>query len=383
MSLIGYHAVTNRPVELEVARTITSVDELISEPQGAPLIAPGWIDLQVNGYFGCDYNSPDATDDAIDLSIKAQIATGVTRFYPTVITGPPDDMTGALRNLAAAKQRLPLGRAMEGFHVEGPHISPEEGPRGAHPAEWVRAPHIDEYRRWQEAADGEVRLVTLAPEWPESSRYIETLVAEGVVVSIGHTQATTEQIAEAVRAGATMSTHLGNGCASMMSRRHNCLWDQLAEDRLAAGFIVDGIHLSTSFLKTALRAKGADRSILVTDAVVVAGCQPGRHRLGVVELELRSDGRVTLADKDRLAGSALRMDHAIENVIRLAGTSLPEAITMATRNPARVGRIAGRLRGLAPGDRADIVELEYDDETQSLRVLRTFLDGEVVYQAPE
>ncbi len=355
------------------------VDELIRKPEGAPLIAPGWIDLQVNGFFGCDYNSPGATEESIELSIRAQLATGVTRFFPTVITGPPEAMAGALRNLAAAKQRIPLGRAMEGFHVEGPHISEVEGPRGAHPKEWVRAPDIEEFRRWQDAANGEVRLVTLAPEWPGSAHYIETLVSEGVVVSIGHTEATSEQIAEAVRAGATMSTHLGNAAHDVMSRRQNCLWDQLAEDRLAAGLIVDGIHLSAPFLKTAIRAKGSDRSLLVTDAVMVTGCQPGRYRLGVVDVELHEDARVTLAGESRLAGSALRMDRAIENVVRIAGTSLPEAITMATRNPARVGRIAGRQRGLATGDRADIVEFEYDNEAHSLKVLRTFLDGELVY----
>lgn len=272
---------------------------------------------------------------------------------------------------------------MEGFHVEGPHISPEDGPRGAHPREWVRPPDLDEFRRWQEAAEGNVRIVTIAPEWPGATKYIEALVAQGVVVSIGHTQATGEQIQEAVRAGATMSTHLGNGAHSVLQRHPNYIWEQLAEDRLAAGFIVDGIHLPACFLKVALRAKGIERSILVTDAVMPAGCAPGRYKVGEVEIELHPGDRVTLAGQDRLAGSALRMDRGIENLMRLAGLSLREAVTMATRNPARVARISGRQRGLAPGERADLVELDYDPQQGRIRILRTWLDGELVWEAPE
>ncbi len=121
-------------------------------------------------------------------------------------------MVGALRNLAHARETLPEGAAIEAIHVEGPHISPLDGPRGAHPVRWVRPPDLEEYRRWQDAASGNVRLVTLSPEWPEASRYIEHITRDGVVASIGHTQATPEQIQDAVRAGATLSTHLGKPC---------------------------------------------------------------------------------------------------------------------------------------------------------------------------
>ena len=160
---------------------------------------------------------------------------------------------------------------MDGFHVEGPHISPDDGPRGAHPQRWVRPPDLDEFRRWQDATDGRIRIVTLSPEWPEAPRYIEALVAKGVVASIGHTKATAQQIADAVSAGATLSTHLGNGAHPVLRRHPNYIWEQLAEDRLMADFIVDGIHLPTSFLKVALRAKGIERSVLVTDARSPAG----------------------------------------------------------------------------------------------------------------
>jgi N-acetylglucosamine-6-phosphate deacetylase len=379
MTIAGIDVRSGSPVALSFESTIDSADTPLGNVENSTYLAPGWIDLQVNGFAGVDYNSPGTARDEIARSLEVLFSTGVTRFYPTVITGDPEEMAGALRNLAAARRTLRDGRAMEGFHVEGPYISPEDGPRGAHPRQWVRAPDINEYHRWQDVAEGNVRLVTLSPEWPEAPRYIEALVSEGVVVSIGHTKANSEQIQNAVNAGATMSTHLGNGAHALIQRHPNYIWDQLAEDRLSAGFIVDGIHLPPSFLKSAIRAKGIERSILVTDAVMPACCPPGRFRIGGVEIELHPDHRVTLAGGDRLAGSSLRMDRGIENMMKFAGLSLLQAVTTATQNPARVGRISSRQRGLTPGDRADIVEFRFDAQAKSIEVLRTFLDGELVY----
>jgi N-acetylglucosamine-6-phosphate deacetylase len=264
---------------------------------------------------------------------------------------------------------------MEAFHLEGPYISPDDGPRGAHPVRWVRSPDSDEFQRFQEAARGNIRLVTLSPEWPSAPRFIEALVREGVVVSIGHTRATTEEIGAAVSAGATLSTHIGNGAHAVLARHPNYIWDQLADDRLAASFIVDGIHLAPSFLKVALRAKGLERSLLVTDAVMPAGCAPGHYKLGEVDVELHSDGSVRLLGGTRLAGSALRMDRALQNVMQIAGLNLREAITLATRNPARLGRIASRQRGLNPGERADLVRFRVHQATGAIEVLETFLAG--------
>jgi N-acetylglucosamine-6-phosphate deacetylase len=226
---------------------------------------------------------------------------------------------------------------------------------------------------------GLVKLVTVSPHWPGVTGYIEEVVRYGVVVSIGHTGATAAQISDAVSAGATMSTHLGNGAHSVMRRHPNYLWDQLAEDRLTASFIVDGIHLPASFLKVALRAKGIGRSVLITDAVMPAGCAPGRYRLGEVDVELHADDRVTLLDGERLAGSSLRMHRGVENLMKLAGVSLTEAVTMATRNPARAGRIAGRQRGLETGERADVAEFAVHPQNKSMTVERVFLDGNRVY----
>lgn len=382
MKCFGIDAFSGEPVVLDVeAGVITGVDPLLERPASLPWLAPGFIDLQVNGFAGADFCCADTSLEAVEQALRAQFACGVTRLFATVITGSKETMLSAIRHLAEARRQLPHGRALEGIHVEGPFISPADGPRGAHPRECVRPPDLEEFHRWQEAAGGLVRMVTVSPEWPGAPAFIEAITSEGVVAAIGHLDASPEQIDAAVRAGARISTHLGNGCHADLPRHPNYLWQQLADDRLAASFIVDGIHVGEAFLRVALRAKGLERSVLITDAVAPAGCAPGPYRLGEVDVELRADGRVTLRGREQLAGSALRMDRGVENLMRLAGLSLPEALTMATRNPARVGRIEHRQRGLQPGERADIVEFHYDAKHRSIRILRTWLSGELVFEA--
>jgi N-acetylglucosamine-6-phosphate deacetylase len=369
----GIDAATGSGIDVSFDGTIHSVRPAAGKPDR--WIAPGWVDIQVNGFAGVDYNSPSTPHEEIARSVQVLYSCGVTRFYPTVITGGPEDMLGALRNLARAKDSLAEGAAMDGFHVEGPHISPDEGPRGAHPKRWVRAPDIDEFHRWQEATSGRIRLVTLAPEWPEAPRYIEAVVAENVVVSIGHTAAEARHIADAVSAGATMSTHLGNGAHGVMRRHPNYIWEQLAEDRLRASFIVDGIHLPQSFVRVALRAKGVERSVLVTDASSPAGCPPGRYRLGEQDVDLTPDHRVVLAGQERLAGSALRMDRGVENLMRLGELSLADAVRLATVNAARAGRVPGREKGLVAGERADLVLFDFDPEAKKIQIRATYVGG--------
>jgi N-acetylglucosamine-6-phosphate deacetylase len=374
MNCIGIDALTGAGIAVSFHDAIQSVCAAAAPDD--VYVAPGWIDLQVNGFAGVDYNDPHASHEEIARSIRVLFSTGVTRFYPTVITGSPEGMEGALRNLARARESLTDGEAMEGFHVEGPFISGEDGPRGAHPRQWVRRPDFDEYRRWQDATGGRVRIVTLAPEWPGAMEAIERIAGEGTVVSIGHTQASREQIADAVSAGATLSTHLGNGAHAVMRRHPNYIWDQLAEDRLMADFICDGIHLDASFLKVALRAKTVDRSVLITDAATPTGAAPGRYWMGGVEIELLPEGRVVLAGGDRLAGSALRMDRGVENLMKLAGIPLAAAVRMATTNAARAGAVPGRTAGLAPGDRADLVQFRL--RAGRIEVLGTWISGRKV-----
>jgi len=381
MNCIGIDVLTGSPVRVTFDTSISMVEAVPSTPPDGAWLSPGWIDLQVNGFAGVDYNNPECTLEEISRSIRLLFSTGVTRFYPTVITGSPENMLDALHNLKCAKETLAEGAAMDGFHVEGPHISPEDGPRGAHPRRWVRPPDLDEFRRWQDATGNQVRIVTLSPDWPQAPRYIEFITEEGVVASIGHTNATAQQIADAVAAGATLSTHLGNGAHAVMRRHPNYIWEQLAEDRLMADFIVDGIHLPASFLKVALRAKTLERSVLVTDAAAPAGCPPGRYQLGEQPVDLTADNRVMLVGQERLAGSALRMDRGVENLMRIAGLSLADAVGMATTNAARAGHVPGRAAGLVPGDRADLIQYRFNSEEQSIHIETTYLSGQKVYQA--
>lgn len=382
--VIGRIPGTSSVLEVQFNSVLQSVDELISPPETLEFLSAGFIDVQVNGFAGVDYNDPEVSTEQIAQSIRTMFSTGVTRCFPTIITGSFERITGALRNLSAAKRELasaghPEAAAIEAFHVEGPHISPEDGPRGAHPREFVRPPDINEFHRWQESAGGLVRLVTVSPEWPEAPEYIQAVTRTGVVVSVGHTKADTDQIRAAVDAGATMSTHLGNGAHAILPKTANYIWDQLAEARLSPSFIVDGIHIPPGFLRAALRAKGVEHSVLVTDAVMPALCKPGFYRLGSVDVELKPGNKVVLKGGDRLAGSALRLDEAIANTIKIAGISLREALAMVTVNPARVCRIAGRQRGITPGEKADLVRFRWNEDTHALTVIETIVNGTAVY----
>ncbi len=301
---------------------------------------PGFCDLQVNGFAGVDFNDPLATPDGLRRALAALRATGVTRLLPTLITS-------TFENFSACAQKLVrLGEpAIAGLHMEGPYIAAADGPRGAHSRAHVHAASVADFQRRQDAAGGRIVLVTLAPEVEGALQLIEHLVAQRVLVAIGHTAATPAQIRDAVQAGATLATHLGNGCAAVLPRHPNCIWEQLAADELTASFIVDGHHLPAATVKAMLRAKTPARSILVTDAIAAAGCPPGRYRLGGAEVELSAAGRVAAPGASNLAGSALTLPVAVANTVRFTGLPLEEVLPLATTQPAALLGlcIAGRI----------------------------------------
>jgi N-acetylglucosamine-6-phosphate deacetylase len=317
---------------------------------------PGFFDLQVNGFAGVDFGDAALTSDRLLEAVAAIERTGVTRFLPTLITSSLEVFAAAARTIGRTAHA-----AIAGIHMEGPYIAREDGPRGAHPREFVRDADLDDFRRRLDAADGRIRLVTVAPEVPGVLRVIEHAVAGGLRVAIGHTGATPAQIADAVSAGATLSTHLGNGCAQMLPRHPNVIWEQLAEDRLTACFIVDGHHLPPATVKAMVRAKTPARSILVTDATAAAGMPPGRYKLGGLEVELSPTGRVAAPGAPNLAGSALRLDVAIGNTVRFTGLPLEEVVPMASSRPAQ-------YLGLQAAGR---VVCEWDAARFALRVVRT------------
>jgi N-acetylglucosamine-6-phosphate deacetylase len=338
-------------------------------------IAPGLIDLQINGYDGVDYNDPAARAEEIAATAQRLRRTGVTHFYPTVITESSEHITKCLSHLIqAAGESLEFRRAMLGIHLEGPFISPEDGPRGAHPREHVRPPDWDQFQRWQEAAEGRIRIITLSPEWEESIDFIERAAASGVIVAIGHTAATPPQIADAVGAGARLSTHLGNGSHARIDRHPNYIWEQLAADELLASFIVDGHHLPPSVVKCFLRCKTAARSILVTDAIAAAGRPPGHYRLGSVAVEVTPKRRVCLPGTPYLAGSVLEMHEAIAKTVRYSDATLDEALQMASGNPAELLDVADRFGSVEIGRRADLVLFRWDEEEKTFEVVATIIE---------
>ncbi len=242
-------------------------------------LTPGLIDLQVNGYSGDDVNADNLTIDTVQSLAHHMLTFGVTTFAPTLITASEQKIIHNLRIIAAARQADPLLAHMIPFvHVEGPHIAPEDGPRGAHPLEHVRPPDVAEFIRWQAACSDLVGIVTLSPHYAEAQEYIRKVSARGVHISLGHTGASADQIRAAVDAGARLSTHLGNGAANMLPRHPNLIWAQLAEDRLTASFIADGRHLPPDTLTAMLRVKTVPRAILVSDLVTLAGLPPANMR---------------------------------------------------------------------------------------------------------
>ncbi len=309
------------------------------------LTTPGWLDIQVNGYAGTDFNSGRALPADFERARVAQRTLGVTRFLPTVITGTPAGMGECIRRIVEARaSSAELAAAMPLIHLEGPFISPEDGARGAHPLECVRPPDLALFEDLQAQAQGLVRLLTLAPEHEGSLDFIARVTAAGTRVAIGHSLASSERIREAVDAGATLSTHLGNGLPNNLRRHPNPLFDQLAEPRLSASAIFDGHHLPDSVMRVIHRMKAPGHLILTSDAVALAGMPAGVYEGQVGgKVELHSSGRLTMYGSDYLAGSASSLLDGINNAIRVSGLDVTEVVRYVTDVPAT-------LLGLPPSD---------------------------------
>ncbi len=349
---------------------------------GLPYLSRGFIDMQVNGYRGNDYSREDLDRHRIEAIVNSLAAAGTTSHVATIVTRPQSAILRSLRVIAAARRASPLiAAAVAGIHIEGPFISSEEGPRGAHDPRYVRDPDFAEFQEWQDAAEGLVKVVTVAPEREGSLAFIQKVAATGCVVAIGHSAAQPERIREAIAAGCTLSTHLGNGSHATLPRLKNYLWEQLASDELSAGIIADGFHLPASVLRVIARAKGLGKLILVSDAAAPAGLEPGPHRWGNLEVELFPDGRIGLAGTPFLAGAGHLLDWDIPMFMRCTGASLAEAIGLCTANPARLLSL-GRCDGSPQlGARADLTLFRLGGGGEKLLIEKTLISGEVVFSA--
>lgn len=344
-------------------------------------LSPGFIDLQVNGYRGCDLNAESITPDVVIALMDRLFAVGVTTFVPTLITAREDRIIAALRAIAEARSRSPLARHVIPFvHIEGPHLSPADGPRGAHPRDDIRPPDLAEFERWQAASDGLVGMVTLSPHWDEALHYITHLASRGCTVAIGHTDAEPSRIHAGAEAGAVLSTHLGNGVADALPRHPNLLWAQLADDRVAASFIADGHHLPADTLQAMLRAKGTEHCILISDAVALAGMPPGVYETSVGgTVELTAEGRIVIPGTPWLAGAGLPLPAGIATVAGLSGFSLGDAVRMATENP---GRFVGGRGVLRVGADADLVQFRWTWAGDEIEVVQVLVRGEAPSAEP-
>ena len=377
--LSGRDPATGRSVALSVeAGRITAIDA--GPETDEAYLSPGLIDLQVNGFAGHDLNAEGLTPETVRALAETLLAAGVTSFVPTLITAPERAIIASLRAIAEVRRRhRRVAHAIPFVHVEGPSLSPQDGPRGAHPLAEIRPPDLAEFGRWQAASGNLVGLVTLSPHFDEAPDYIRALTARGVHVSLGHTDARPVQIAAAAASGATLSTHLGNGIAANLPRHPNPIWTQLADDRLTAMFINDGHHLPADTFKAMVRAKGIERSILVSDSVALAGMPPGRYRQPVGgEVELTPDGRLSLAGTPYLAGAARSLAECVALTAGQPGFGLSAALAMATVNPGRLMGGRGRFR---IGDVAHVMRFRWTPGDRTLAI-ETMLSGDVSVAMP-
>ena len=334
-----------RPLDTgaELLAVITTADgdiiasgEVIPTPAVSemPRRTAGLIDLQVNGFGGIDFNNDELHPDDMEQALSAMLATGVTTCLPTIITASAKELHSRLRALDNAVAGCRLGPLMvPGYHLEGPFLNPEAGYAGCHPPQYMIAPSIDFVRELEYGLSRPILYLTLAPELENAGSVISWAAQKGKIVGAGHCAPSRSDLASAVAQGIRISTHLGNGVPLTLNRSDNPILRQLAVDEMKASFIADGLHIPPETLKIFIRAKGIERSILVTDAVAAAASSPGRYHLGTMAVDLDQTGRVRAANGYFLAGSSLRLDRAIANIVNWGIADFRDALRMTCANP--------------------------------------------------
>ncbi len=343
-------------------------------------IAPGLIDNQVNGFAGISFTfgGGELTPDGVKKATEELWKTGVTTYLPTLTTNSHELLMKNFTVLGQTIDDPALFGSIPGFHLEGPYISPVDGFRGAHPLRFVRDPDWNEFMEFQKISGNHILEVTIAPETPGALDFIDKCKSNGVVVGLGHHNAPTAVVTEAINRGAVIATHLGNGCANTMNRHLNPLWPQLADDRLMISIIGDGFHLNPEEIRTFFKVKGPGKTIITSDVTSYASLPPGKF-LNVEgdTIELTSDGAVRYPAQNVLAGSASPVKKGVANVMKVTGCSLEEAIRMASTNPARLYNLNDR-GSIETGKRADLILFRITDN--GMDIIKTFVDGRLVYE---
>ena len=337
--LIGIHYETGKTVRIEISDGVIQGISELKKPEGKNanlFVAPGLIDNQTNGYAGIDFSHETFTPDGMRTAAKAIWRDGVTTFLPTLITNSHDNLVRNFKILSETLKDNILKDSIPGFHLEGPYLSTEAGFYGCHPVNHLRKPSWDEFTEYQKAAGGKIIQVTISPELDGAIEFIRLCKKTGVAISIGHTNASTEQIKLAVENGARLSTHLGNGCANLINRHNNPIWPQLANDMLTPSIIADGHHLLPEEIQVFYKVKGPDNLILTSDVNHLIGMPPGKYVYMGSEVIYTEDGLVKNEELNCLAGASLPLKKGVETMMSFTGCSLSNAIRMASGNVARI-----------------------------------------------
>src|SRR5690625_353627 len=375
----GIHYESNQTIQIYWEKDkIVRVESIESTEENLPTLVPGFVDLQVNGHKGIDFNHNILSRKDWKKVITSLAEVGTTEFFPTFITNSFEQLK---TNFEASEKALDelngFASFVGGYHLKGPYLSKENGPRGAHNLKFIRDPNWDEFLRLQEAANGKIKLLTLSPEWENSEQFIAKVVNSGVKVGIGHTAANSLQIERAVAAGASLSTHLGNGAHVQLPRHPNYLWDQLSEEELFASVIADGHHLPKNVLSVFNKVK-QEKMFLVSDSVALAGMPPGNYNTAVGgEVTLTNEGKLHLTKEERiLAGSAQNIWQGIQYLVKENICTFSEAINKASILPRQY--ISGNSKNdLTVGTLANIVLI--NSKTNVIET--TIKDGNIFYRA--
>lgn len=375
-SIHGRHLGTGQPIRVRWANGwITAVEATSEHAADGWWVAPTLFDPQINGFGGVDFQSDRLSPDDLRRGVGALRRAGCTRFLLTLITDEWSCLMARLTRLRAWCAEDPdLRAAVVGWHIEGPFLSAEPGFRGAHPPAFMRDPAPEHIHTLRQAAGDDLVLLTLAPERPGASEAIRLAVASGMVVSLGHTNASAAAIAEALAAGATGFTHLGNACPQALDRHDNIVWRVLDATGLQVSLIADGLHVSPPFMRLAHRLLPPGKVIHTTDAMAAAGAPPGRYPLGPMIFEVGEDRLVRLPGGTHFAGSSLTPIEGVFRSARMLRTSWRQTWSASSTVPAAW---LGVPVTLAPGHRADFCLLRADEEADP-RSLRVFAGGHEV-----
>jgi N-acetylglucosamine-6-phosphate deacetylase len=372
----------NKPVSITFDEgRITAIERVEKLPGDRKdiYIAPGLIDNQVNGFAGVSFTfgGTELSSGDVRKATQELWKTGVTTYLPTLTTNSYELLERNFTVLSSVIDDPSLLGSIAGFHLEGPYISPVDGYRGAHPLKHVRKPDWDEFVSLYEASGENILQVTIAPEIEGAMDFISKCVDKGIVVAIGHHNASTAVITEAIDKGARISTHLGNGCANMINRHVNPLWPQLADDRLMISIIGDGFHLLPEEIRVFYMVKGSEKTIITSDVTGFGSLSPGKYVTEEKDtIELTKDGMLRYPAQNVLYGSASPLKKGVGNVMKVTGCSLEEAIRMASTNPARLYGLDDRGR-IATGKRADLILFQLIDN--ELIIKQTYVNGRLVY----